>query len=398
MMGLYLNFGRLFLSRNFLVLVAISILAHAQSGLLHWLGPYLTGTAGGPAVLGLTYTLVMVLAATALVFGGVLADSLGRKRTIVSMYFLRLAAAFVAVAAGLRLDVFIVLVLVYEASKFVLRPASSALLYESVDRKVVGRALSLLSVAGAIVQGVAASVAGYLLTWGVFSHVLFTTAVGAFLLTLLLTETVERRVASLSEAVAEFARSLRGIPVYLAKKDIVGAVAASALIEFSGFIAWLLLPLLLAVRGLSVEEIGLVVGVSLIARRIGITVAGFVIDRLGPLPAMAVDAVSTGLLFAAIAVVKDPWLASLLFIVEEFFVMSGLAFRMHVMSVVEKRYRASVLGSSLALVTLITVPAPMIGSMLYSVDPSLPFLASGLGLVTVGSLIAIVRPRTGRSG
>jgi uncharacterized membrane protein len=78
--------------------------------------------------------------------------------------------------------------------------------------------------------------------------------------------------------------------------------------------------------------------------------------------------------------------------------MSGLAFRMHVMSAVEKRYRASVLGSSLALVTLISVPAPMIGSVLYSVYPSLPFLASGLGLVTVGSLIAVVSPRTGRSG
>jgi MFS family permease len=202
--------------------------------------------------------------------------------------------------------VFIVLVLVYEASKFVLQPASSALLYESVDKRVVGRALSLLSVIGAIVQGIAASVAGYLLTWGLISHVLFATAVGALLLTILLTETMERRVASLSEAVAEFTKSLRGIPVYLARKDIVGTVAASALIEFSGFIAWLLLPLLLAARGLSVEEIGLVVGVSLIARRIGITVAGFVIDRLGPLPAMAIDAVSTGLLFAAIAVVKDP--------------------------------------------------------------------------------------------
>ena len=123
-------------------------------------------------------------------------------------------------------------------------------------------------------------------------------------------------------------------------------------------------------------------------------VAGFVVDRMGPVAAMIIDSISSGLLFAGIAFVQNPWITGILFIVEEFFVMGGLAFRVYMMDIVEEKYRASVLGSSLALISLASIPAPIVGSMLYSVKPGLPFLVSGIGLVIIGVLLGTLLPRT----
>jgi MFS family permease len=375
------------LERNVLVIGATGLLTNFGAQAFQPFIPlYLETLKATVSEIGLVYVGIAI-AANLSVFGGLLADRIGRKVTIV----VGGSVGFGLFLGLLGANTWIAALLVLFAGYFfatLVQPAVTSSLAESVDLKERGNAFGTFWFLAYLGLAAGSLVGGYLPNPGRFELNIFVigiVGIGAAL----------ARLIFLKETLPTRARSNRRNGFFVANmpRDVWLVLTALLLFNFSSGLGQPLYALFsIKQLQLSQGEFAVMIGTAYLASMLGAFGAGRASKRLGVRRLMILAVIFSGLLLIPWIYASNSYLAIGVYAVSGFFVQFFLIGNQALMSNITKtEERSSIIGFITTIAGLSGIAAPYIGSQLWIlIDPRTPFLISVLlsGLVAIP--IAIV--------
>ncbi len=86
---------------------------------------------------------------------------------------------------------------------------------------------------------------------------------------------------------------------------------------------------------------------------------------------------------------KNPFITALAFIANEFFVFSTIAMKVAIMDNVDMGIRSTISGAFSSLISILGVMGVIFGSILYSIQPELPFIVTGITWMMMSLIIYV---------
>jgi len=383
--------------RNFLLLVLLFSVNAFLAGALNWFGPFIAYKTGGAPGIALTYSQVLILAALSHIVGGALTDTLGRKRTAIFAASLRLLVTFILLVE-VNVYTAMLFIISYEILRFFIHPPLSVLLYESVKQEVYGRVLAMFRLLTLAMNIAGAMLIGVLFERGAYIEALLIASIATLIIVNLVEETYQPPVSrgvNLGSLFREFILSItRGLNVVLRNPRLRNVFIVASIMEFTGFLSWLYIPSLLTVRGLTASELGFVFSVATAARSLGVTLSGFLADRYGVYKLIILECVTSAPLWYIIAVVDDPYIIAVAFILNELLIASSTIPIRRTFMIYAPQDSRGVVSSMLPTFTALTSSAsPILGGLLFSINISLPYLITGTVWAAIAILILITKQK-----
>jgi len=378
------------LKRNVLVMSLTGLLTNFGTSVLQPFIPlYLLTLAATIPQIGLVYV-GMAIAANLSIFGGFLADKIGRKTTIVigGLIGFGLFLALSGISTW-TLALFVLFAGYFFAT--LVQPAVTSTLAESVDLKERGNAFSTFWFLANVGLTVGVLVGGYLPNPGKFQLNIF--VIGAVGIAAALA-----RLGFLRETLPPEARSSRtirrnGFFDVNVSRNVWLVMTALLLFNFSSGLGQALYALFSVKQlQLSVGQFAIMIAISYLASMGGAFVAGRISKSLGLRRMMIIAVTFSGLLLIPWIYAPNAYIAIGVFAVSGFFVQFYFIGNQALMSNITKaQERSSVIGFITTIAGLGAIAAPYLGSQLWTlIDPRTPFLISVLLSVLVAIPLAVV--------
>lgn len=380
--------------RNFFLLVPTSLLIGFVLGYFMWALPLLLMRASGVNVLGVVFSLSFLLNALLSFSTGFAADVMGRKAILVfATTLFALGALIIFMAPYWLLPVGIIIVF---ASSSLHGPALDALLAESMQEEARGKAFGILQFStliglalGSTVLGIVTQSAGLNLALGITVFL----ALLAIPLRMMLIETKTHKsnvsVASASPAL------LRNAVLLFSNK----ALLPFSLILIGGsLVSWIMqfMPGYLSeVLGLGESVIGLAYSLTMISQAIGQPVAGWFSDRYGAKRALIVNKVGSAIsliLFVLLSTVNPILALAFPFVVGAWLsAFNNVGWSLYIAQNTDEDHRGTIYGSASGLEAISQAPAPILGALLWQIEPRLVFVGTAIGWFALMPLLMRLR-------
>jgi MFS family permease len=372
------------LERNVLVVGATGLFTNLGAQVFQpFLPLYLEALRATVPEIGVVYV-GLAIATNLSVFGGFLADKIGRKATIV----MGGSVGFGLFLALLRVNTWFLALLVLFTGYFfatLVQPAVTSTLAESVESKDRSSAFGTYWFLAYLGLAVGSLVGGYLPNPGKFELNIFVIGIAgigaAFARLVFLRETLpsKARTSQTSHRDSHFVHVSR---------DVWLVVTVLLLFNFSAGLGQALYALFSTQQlQLSQEEFAVMIGISYLASMLGAFVAGRASKRLGVRRMMITAVILSGLLLIPWLYAPSAYIAIGLYAVSGFFVQFFFVGNQTLMANITKaQERSSVIGFITTVAGLGAIVAPYLGSELWVlIDPRTPFLISILlsGLVVI---------------
>ena len=181
-----------------------------------------------------------------------------------------------------------VFILTFEITRFLRAPASSALIYESISQESAGKVFAVLWIASLAFNVLGAVLIGYLVEYKIFSYVYALITLAALALTINLEETLSKEhIYSINRTIkiikGSLAKIKEGFGFLASARDLRRLMILAGILELTGFMSWMYVPLVLSHRGISPDTIGYVYGFTVVARSVGTLIGGYLLDKYGPI-------------------------------------------------------------------------------------------------------------------
>jgi MFS family permease len=372
------------LDRNVLVISGTGLLTNLGAQAFQPFIPlYLQTLRATVPQIGMVYVGIAI-AANLSIFGGILADKVGRKNTIVFGG----AVGFGLFLGLLGVSNWVVASLILFAAYFfvtLVQPAVTSTIAESVDLKKRSNAFSSFWVLAYLGLAVGSLIGGYLPNPGRFELnilVIGIAGIGAALARLaFLKETLPEDGANRKDSRHHFF-------VTHLSRNVWFVMIALLLANFSTGLGLAIYPLFSTQQLLlSQGQFAIMIGVASLVSMLGAFGAGRVSKRLGVRNMMMFAIMLSGVLLIPWVYASSAYVAIIAYAVSSFFSQFFLVGNQALMSnITETEERSSVIGLITTVAGLSSIVAPYIGSELWvAMNPKMPFLISILlsGLVVV---------------
>jgi DHA1 family quinolone resistance protein-like MFS transporter len=378
------------LKRNVVVMSLTGLLTNFGASTFQPFIPLFLLTLGATVPeIGLVYVGTAV-AANLSIFGGFLADRIGRKITIVVGGLIGFGLFLsLSVVSSWTLALFVLFAAYFFAT--LVQPAVTSTLAESVDLKDRANAFSTFWFLASLGLAVGVLVGGYLPNPGGFQLNIFVIGVVGIAAAL-------ARLGFLGETLPPEARSsgtirrhsLSGVHM---SRNVWLVMAALLLFNFSSGLGQPLYVLFSVEQlQLSVGQFSIMVAISYLALMGGAFGAGRISKSLGLRRMMIIAVVFSGLLVIPWIYAPNPYIAIGVFAVSGFFVQFYFVGNQALMSNITKaQERSLVIGFITTFAGLGAIAAPYLGSQLWTlIDPRTPFLISVLLSVLAAIPLVVV--------
>lgn len=388
-------FRKLFNSKNLRIIIILSPLGGFVSGSLNWFGPYLLSILGGSLVVGASYASVLILGSFIRIIGGALADTIGRKKTIILSFLIRLLVITPMIFFGMNILMASLFIITFELTRFLRGPASSTIIYESVEKEFAGKIFAILRVIPLAFSVLGAVLIGYLAESRIFLHLYALITLIALFLSLNFEETIlPEQIYQRSRSTIEITKKSmtkigEGMKFLIGNYELRTLMILAGIIELTGFMSWIYIPLILSHRGMSPEELGYIYGLTVVARSVGTMIGGHLVDKYGAYKTIVIDCLSSAPSWLLIALVTDPFINAYAFIINELIVFSPIAMIIAVLESADKKIRGTVRGGFQSIMELMGSLGVALGSILYTHYPSLPYILTGVAWIFVGIFVYI---------
>ncbi len=367
-----------FILRNVVILYITGFLMSIVFGFLIWYLPLVISKYYGIIMLGYAYSLTNVLLAVSSLIGGYVADIIGRK---IALIFSAICLTFSTISLLMIEQSFVAAflsIILLMLSSSLRGPAAPSLLTESVSQDKSSRFLSLAAFFSTCGMSMGSLVYGYLLTMvGVEAIylILIVTSVLVVVLCSFLTEINIRRGKSREISFPKM--------IFHSTPYVCLLITASLWALASSIVEPYLAPVYEQVLKLDVNIIGLVYAITFVLRLVVTSFAGFLIEKLGPIKAIFIDCILSG-----ISLIVFTWLAkftiyaiSLLLIEQALAIMSDIACYTFIAQIIPSDYRGSAYGFLEFLLSTLSIPGPVIGSLIWKISPLYIFTIEGSLLI-----------------
>jgi len=393
--------------RNVSLLSIQSAIGAFIKGFFSWALPILVERVGGVLIVGLIYTIERVLSAPLVLVAGLLMDSYGRKVNILLGVTLELVGLSIIAYLFHNLPLLTTALAIYMSAGWLMSDAISFLLMESVEENVRGTALTLYrttalvtSLIGSIVLGISVSVFN---TEKVILLCIVLT-ISKLPVVFMLRETlVQKRVDSRAISVVERFKTALGNLRVLRRKSILLVSIFGVLMTFASTLASTYISLyLFKVLSIGFSLLGIIYAGSRILPILSQFIAGRIVDSFGSLNTLIISVPLIGFLIFIMTLTYDPLVAiiALLLIgaIEPFI---STADSVLIMKITEQRWRGTVSGALGALSIVASTPAPILGSILWSISPHITMITMStlvlLGIIPLLVLRGIMKYETRES-
>jgi len=235
---------------------------------------------------------------------------------------------------------------------------------------------------------------GVLFEGGIYIEVLLIVSIIALIISTFLEDTYQTHVdkkINLRSLLRDFISKItEGLNIVLKNPKLRTIFIIATTIELTGFMSWIYIPSLLSLRGLHTSMIGFVFSIATIARAIGIML-GFLADRCGVYKLIIAECITSVPYWYIIALINDPYVDSLAYILNELLIFSSIAISRTLMSYAPKDSRGIVTSTFSSLVSLTSSGGVILGGLLFKINISLPYLITGTTCVIIAVLILITR-------
>ncbi len=355
--------------------------------------PYVLSLGASMTALGLLRGIRIGVTSTLQLLTGRLSDVLGRKRPMLMAYFLGIASIALIVAAS-NWPQLLPAVLLLSLSEALWVPAAYSIVAESVEVGERGRAYSYLSeswfLPGLIFSAAAGLLADRVGMRPLLATIILTDAVSLSIVWLYVSETHRGGSLNPGELLRDVGNLIRPRGI-LSRLYIVGMVDSLS----STMVEGILLGMLMRSYGLSLTQLGLLMNVLCAATVVAQIPMGRFIDRYGRRPFLLsstllwLTSLSGYLFFRGFCVyliLHALWGVSL--------AMWIPAFNAYLSDIVGEDERGRAFGDLNALMGLISLPAPIIGGLLYDYLGFNGPISASLSLAVL-TLLAILTLREG---
>jgi MFS family permease len=337
---------------------------------------------------GLLLSILTAGGMLSIILGGLLADSLGRRPAI-AIAIIGVAVAAVALGFSRSFMVLALAILVFGLCFQSLRTIIRVFVAEKLPEEVRGRGLGVTLTVIALVGAIAPTIGGYLINVHGFTFVFGLSAVIAIAsLTplLLVRETASRRRLRPGVVVEPF-RAL--ISTLGFRSPLLVYYISWCVYSFGTEMVTPYVSLFAnTVLGLSVEEVGFMFTLALILTIPSYYVGGVLADRLGYRLAFILSLGLNALLLTLMAYSSDKAMAITLWALANFAFMAHEAVEAAlIVKLAPPEARSTAMSALAAIISLTTIPSPLIGGMLWSlIGPRNVYLAMLL-LATIALLL-----------
>ncbi len=355
--------------------------------------PYVLSLGASMTALGLLRGIRIGVTSTLQLLTGRLSDVLGRKRPMLMAYFLGIASIALIVAAS-NWPQLLPAVLLLSLAEALWIPAAYSIVAESVEVGERGRAYSYLSeswfLPGLIFSAAAGLLADRVGMRLLLATIILTDAVSLSIVWLYVSETHRGGSLNLGELFRDVGNLIRPRGI-LSRLYIVGMVDSLS----STMVEGILLGMLMRSYGLNLTQLGLLMNVLCAATVVAQIPMGRLIDRYGRRPFLLssillwLTSLSSYLFFRGFVVyliLHALWGVSL--------AMWIPAFNAYLSDIVGEDERGRAFGDLNALMGLISLPAPIIGGLLYDHLGFKGPISASLSLAVL-TLLAILTLREG---
>ncbi|MCD6480115.1 MFS transporter [Candidatus Bathyarchaeota archaeon] len=355
--------------------------------------PYVLSLGASMTALGLLRGIRIGVTSTLQLLTGRLSDVLGRKRPMLMAYLLGIASIALIVAAS-NWPQLLPAVLLLSLSEALWVPAAYSIVAESVETGERGRAYSYLSeswfLPGLIFSAAAGLLADRVGMRPLLATIILTDAVSLSIVWLYVSETHRGGSLNPGELLRDIGNLIRPRGI-LSRLYIVGMVDSLS----STMVEGILLGMLMRSYGLSLTQLGLLMNVLCAATVVTQIPMGRLIDRYGCRPFLLsstllwLTSLSGYLFFRGFCVyllLHALWGVSL--------AMWIPAFNAYLSDIVGEDERGRAFGDLNALMGLISLPAPIIGGLLYDHLGFNGPISASLSLAVL-TLLAILTLREG---
>jgi len=365
--------------RNLLLLYISSFFLGFAFGFFRWVMPLLLMESEGAVILGTVFSISSVVTAFVAFSGGILSDRYGRRLIIVCGTILFALGSTLLIASHTipLLLIFGVVFILMSPSFY--RAAVDALISESADDAVLGRAFSVMPVLTLVGMSSGSVVLGYITESVGLLYAMTVSLVCAWVavfVRILIIEPLKKTKAERSEL------SLSQIKAVVENRYLI---FFAFIVIGTGLISWfgIYLPSFMSeVMLMGEKTIGILFSVFSISQAVMQPVAGWFIDKFNERWALAVNLGGSGifvLLFVFFSQIN--LFAAILSIVvsSSLSAFYNVGYSVYIARATKEKIRGTVFGGMETLGFLSSVPAPLIGAFLWEKSPYLTFAIIGIG-------------------
>ncbi len=281
--------------RNVVVLYLSAFISGFIRGFFLWFLPLYTLKLFGSNILALIYTSAYIISIVFSLIGGFIADRWGRKLVIALIAIVyAFTMGFFAALPQHEIALFLLAFSIFSLSNLG-SSAVRALLSESIDREILGKALSILTVAGITGFVLGSTALGFMIRVSNINVVAYLIAVIALLRAISCLLLVETRKRVQHRDIGLYVKALKSMFSDVRLRCITGIVFIDGV---AGTTFYLYLPSYLNLYvGIREDVIGMLYSAMRIAQGIGQPISGHFVDRYGEKKALLINAVGSASMY-----------------------------------------------------------------------------------------------------
>ena len=372
------------LEHNMLVLLgALLVIGMGEELWVRFMPKYLEALGAGAIAIGLYGSFKKIVDAVYQYPGGGLADKLGRKRAL-TLFNIIAACGYLLYLLTSRWEWVIAFTLLVMAWSSMSQPAIFALIGDTLSRSKRAMGFSVQSIWKRVPIVIAPPLGGYLLArWGLVPgmHAGF----GVALLFALVAIYLQSRFYRSAPPSRDAQRVRINHIWHLVPGALRRLLLADCLVRFGSNLAAIYVVLwVINVHGKTPLEFGALTSLQMIVAIAGYLPAAYLADRWGRQPFVLATFAFFTLFPLSLIVLPSRWLFPA-------FVVAGLreigepARKARIVDLAEETRRGRIVGLYYLIRGMVTIPAPLLGGLLWRYGASWPFIlggvVSGLGLV-----------------
>lgn len=392
------SYAKILKNRNILLLSTHSVLLNFINGFLNWILKIIVYEKGGAFLLGSLYTFERVISSPLTFISGALIDIIGRKPLVIFGSLIMLLA-LVILPFGLMIpNLLVVAILFYLCAPYILTDARKILLAESVDKSERGKAFSLITFFGrasSAIGAISLSIVTDLMGINEVTGILIILSILLLLVALLLKETasLKRTQESKSKKHIELKLIVKRICAIRRLPLILVSLVGCILTFISTMLSTYLPVYLKDVLEISISLIGTTYFISRILSTITSLIAGKLVDSRGPIFTFLLCLLMIMISLFLMGLFKNSLIAIIgLIVISLSEPLASIAGPVLIVNLTKKEERGTVFGSLGTLSIISSIPAPLLGSLLWGISPHFLILTSSL-LVIPNIVILLIIPK-----
>lgn len=369
------------ISRNLQLLYSSTFFTGFAFGYFRWVMPLLLMESGGALVLGTVFSFSFLITAAVAFSGGILSDKVGRRLVIVCGTLLfALGATFILTSLLVPLLLVCGVVLISTSPSFY-GPTIDALITESTDEAYLGRAFSIVPILALVGMSSGSGILGYVTEELGISYALlvsFACAWAALLIRTFITEPPRSEDSTSSP-------SLDQIKIITENRSLIFFVF---IVIGSGLTGWfgIYFPSFLSeIMSISEKTIGILFSLFLISEAAMQPVAGWFTDRFNEKWSLAINLGGSGILILLFVFFSEIHVLTAILLIVISSSLSGfygVGYSVFIAHATHRGIRGTVYGGIETLNSLSSVPAPIIGALLWNESPFLAFIVIGVSNIS----------------